>query len=393
MPTSSTADPIPLEQQTARRAQAEDRECRVLEGRDDLLKYQPLLAELCELTGQSGEADNLEHFLTTAAALRKRPCMILFKPISEEYAPTVGGYSGAVVLFEYLAAGVGLRIYATSDFSGRRNVIGQAWDRARLCVDTWTELRRRGAHAVFFNYQASSTRTHRLDEIAELVGHSHVRSKWSLLETEFPMYLPLASTIDATLARIGQKTRANLRYYKRRAEVELGCTFVAEATLSLAEYLAFNRVGAFPVPDQVAAARYKARSTLKQPFRSGIQTGDGQWLSVVTGWKRGRSLEIEWQINRADLPRYSIATVMRAFLVEHAIAQGFERLYIEGGTQQPIQQSFQKETVQELTILRRSAYAWGLHRFAQRIFPKDNHLGRILAASQVPWHANRRPDY
>ena len=387
MPTSSTADPIPLEQQTARDSRALDRECRVLQGREEVLKYQPLLAELCELTGQSGEADNLEHFLTTAAALRKRPYLMLFRPASQDYVPAVDGYSGAVLLFEYLAAGVGLRIYATSDFSGRRNVIGQAWDRARLSVDAWTELRRRGAHAVFLNYQASSAETHAQEETTELLGHSNLSCKWSLLETEFPMYLPLAPTVDATLARIGQKTRANLRYYKRRAEVELGCTFVAEATLSLAEYLAFNRMGAFPVPNPVAAARYEARRTLKQPFLSGIRTGDGQWLSVVMGWKRDRSLEIEWQINRADLPRSSLATVMRAFLVEHAIAQGFERLYIEGGTQQPIQQSFERETVLELTIMRRSAYAWGLHRFAQRIFPRDNHLGRILAAPEVAWHS------
>ncbi|HEY0786668.1 MAG TPA: hypothetical protein VGD62_12420 [Acidobacteriaceae bacterium] len=356
----------------------------VVRGREAILAYATVLEELCRLNDQLGEADNLGHFLTTPAALRKKPCLVLLKPEPQDACPTVQGFVGALLLFEYAVYGVGLKIYASSDFSGRRNVLGPEQLRARFCIEAWSVLRRRGAHIVFVDFQVCGSRdTTSLAIPGMLRKATRGRAQWALLESIFPMYLRLLPTVDATLAGIGQKTRANLRYYKRRAERELGCCFVPQAELDLEEYLAFNRVAAFSVPEAVAAARYAALQTLKSPWVCGLRSSDGRWLSIVTGWKRHTALEIEWQMNRADLPRYSLATVMRSYVIEHAIAEGFERLYIEGGTQQALQNSFERERVLELTVLRRSLYARLVQRFARQFFPADNHLGRILGSTDL----------
>ena len=340
-----------------------------------------MLAEMCHRFEQQGETDNLYHFLTTSAALRKVPVLLLIGAAHESHL-TVEGWAGAVFVFEYKAFGVGLKLYASADYTGRRNVFGPVQDRAWLAATALRTLIEQGAHIAFAAFQTPF--------VPESILHRVLQSDeqggtWSIWEREVPLYLRIESTFDATLLHVGKKTRINLRLYRRRAEADLGAVFVPDFRPTLAEFLAFNRIACFPIPENVAQARFAGHQTLKHPFMSAVRAADGRLLSVVGGWYRHDAAEIEWQLNRADLPEYSLATLMRSYFIEHAIGLGLKRLYMEGGTQQAIQNSFVRQSVADLTVMRSSVYVKLLQRFAQRVLPKDNYLRLLLGKSDLRW--------
>src|SRR5579859_902804 len=66
-------------------------------------------------------------------------------------------------------------------------------------------------------------------------------ARWAWRERTTPDYLELKETFDETLAKIGTRTRRNMRYYRKRAEVELGCVFLPEVRIGRQEFLDFNR--------------------------------------------------------------------------------------------------------------------------------------------------------
>jgi hypothetical protein len=200
---------------------------------------------------------------------------------------------------------------------------------------------------------------------------------------EIPDYLPLLETFDATLARIGQRTRSNLRYYRRRAESQLGCNYVPEVTMEKAEFLAFNRECMYAVPDNVAAWRYDALRGLSVPVFMGMKDRDGRWLSLLGGRRNETETEILWQMNREGLAVHSLSLVMRSYFMEHEIAEGMRRMYIEGGTPHPMRFSFVKDSVTDLVVLRRSPLLMLMSRLAPYFVKHDNELATMLLDKSV----------
>ena len=377
---------------------------RIVRGREKVLEAQPLLAELARRSGQAGEADNLAYILSSSDSLKKLPCLLMVGGAETgglRGGPDWEGMEGAVLVFEYQTRLGGTRVFATADGTGRRTVIAAADSRARIAALAARTLIEGGAHIAHVTF----SETHRGPQSesgqgsdipkegcaeAEVTaefrrGGSLEGSEWLLAEREMPLYLPLYGTFDATLARIGQRTRSNLRYYRRRSELDLGCRFIAEVEIELDEFLAFNRECTYAVTDELAEWRYEMLHTMPKMMLRGVRGGDGRWLSLVGMRGNGEYVEIDWQMNRAELRTYSLSTVMRSYLIEHEIGRGTTRLYIEGGTPQPIGRSFLKERVGELTLKRRSLYVWLLERFAGRIFPVKNRLAQILMEPGASW--------
>ena len=324
--------------------------------------------------------------------MKKLPCLLL-----------VGGrgadaIEGAVLIFEYKTRLGGTRVYAIADATGRRTVIAEPECRARVAAVASRTLIAGGAQVVHISFSETHAGPeggighevpaigHARHEVShELVRGRGVETTWMLEEQDLPLYLPLYASFDETLARIGQRTRSNLRYYRRRCELDLGSRFVAEVCISLREFLAFNRECTYAVPDDLAEWRYETLHGLPNTLLRGVCDRNGRWLSLVGMRGNGRYVEIDWQMNRAELPASSLSTVMRAYLIEHEIGRGTTRLYIEGGTPQPIGRSFLKERVAELTVKRRSIFVWLLQRFGGRLFPVKNRLGQILADPTAEW--------
>jgi hypothetical protein len=202
-----------------------------------------------------------------------------------------------------------------------------------------------------------------------------------------PRYLPLGGTFDATLATLGDDTRRNLRRYRRRVEWDLGAHFVAEVEMSRDRFLAVNRASTHPLEEAVAVWRYDLLTKVAGPVFCGVRAADGRWLSLLGGRRRPGIIDIDWQMNLAGMPRYSLSTVMRSFLLEHEIAQGTGRLAFVGGTPHPMRHSFVCSNATDVIVQRQSARAWLLRRLARWIFPKKSFLGQALRDKSLRWTA------
>lgn len=361
--------------------------CRILTGLPDILRARSALAHLAFRSGQLGELDSLEYFLTSHEALRKIPHLVLLGDHSPE------GLYGAVLVLEYGRRLGRSRVVATTDTLGRRDVIAPPGDRGRIASMAARALIQNGSHVVHIAFSEASygecdlrdnrkhSDTTSLERIIskELSSHNTVPIDgfWEITERECPAYLALYPTFDETLARIGQRTRSNMRYYRRRAELNLGARFESEPQISLSEFLMFNHMSSFPVTDSVATNRYNRLSLASSSFLMSLRDAESRLLSLVGGRHHDGYAEIDWQMNRTGLQSSSIGTVMRAYLIEHEVQRGSSRLYIDGGTSMSIAHSFVRKTVSELTLKRKSAYVQLLERFTPMLFPKQR-ISRIV---------------
>ena len=188
-------------------------------------------------------------------------------------------------------------------------------------------------------------------------SRDRVTARWSTRERVIPGYLELLPTYDATLARVGVRTRRNLRYYRRRAETDLGCVFLPQVQASREELLSFNSECMYGVAAKVAGWRYDSLKELSGPVFMGVKDREGRWLSMLGGRRYLNRSEILWQLNRDGLAAYSLGTVMRSYFIENEIGQGSRRLYAEGGTPHTIRFSFVPENLTDLIVVRQTLAA------------------------------------
>jgi hypothetical protein len=191
-------------------------------------------------------------------------------------------------------------------------------------------------------------------------------------------FLPLEETFDKTLAKIGTRTRRNMRYYRKRAEAELGCVFLPVVEIDEREFLNFNRECMYAVPAKVASWRYESLKNIETPLFMGIKDKDGRWLSMLGGRRHHGGSEILWQMNRDGLSAYSLSLVMRSYFMEHEIAHGMTKLYMEGGTAHPMRFSFVNDKVTDLVVMRRSRLGLVLPALARLLIKPDNDLALML---------------
>jgi hypothetical protein len=352
----------------------------VLRGRDAVAAKAQMLHDLCRRTGQADAMHWLEYQMTTPTALEKFPALVLagLDPGMDPAQATADDLSGAVLLYEYQIAGRGTRVFATDDTTGERTVIAPFNIRTQVAEEVCQALMDRDALAVMITFEGNDGRpasTRKMTAAGQIV----IRTR------SVPRYLPLAATTEETLATLGRHTRRNLRYYRRRLEIEVGAEFVPEVEMGLPQFLAINRASTNPVPDGLARWRYESIQRTPGTLFAGVRTPSRRWLSLIGGRRHNRSTEIDWQINLAGLPRYSLSTVMRSYLLEHEIDLGTTKLVFTGGTPHSIRHSFVSVDAVDVIALRHSSRARMLQRFARWIFPETNFLGHALRDEQLPW--------
>jgi hypothetical protein len=193
--------------------------------------------------------------------------------------------------------------------------------------------------------------------------------------------------LEATLANLGASTRRNLRRYRVRAEADLGQQVIDHPELTLDEFLRFNRTSTHRVPKQQAAWRHK-RCQSRSPggLFLGLRAASGDWLSLVGGCIHDGSTHVEWQMNRADLPSYSLGTVMRAHLIEREVERGTKRLYFIGGTSHSMRSGFVAHDVVDLVVLRPVLPQWMVRLIVSPMAKQGSHMGRLLAENGLKWH-------
>jgi hypothetical protein len=186
---------------------------------------------------------------------------------------------------------------------------------------------------------------------------------------------------------MGPKTRRNFRSYRRRAEADLRTEFVPEVRMGREELLEINSRSTNPATREAMLWRYSLQESEQAgAMFCGVRSQDGQWLSLIGGRRHGEITEIDWQVNLAGLPQYSLSTVMRAYLLEHEISRGTRKLMFEGGTPHPMRHSFVLGDATDVLAVRRySTRGWGLRRFSRRLFPESNFLAAALHDEAAEW--------
>lgn len=352
-----------------------------MRGADSILRLSDPLTGLAFRCGQSGAMDDLDYFLARPQIRKKTPCLVA---LPESIPSQSNGLDAAVLLYEHRIGSHSLRIFATDDTTGRRTLVSPPAMRSRFALAACHTLLAQGAQCVLISFRHEETGIAR--EMAELLADRSFGCRWASREREIAGHLPFASTVEATLAQMGARTRNHLRYYRRKAEQQLGCVFVPDATISREDFLAMNRASAYPVPDDKAAWRYESLNMMKSPLLYGLRDRDGRWLSLIGGRHSNGNMEMYWQMNRDDLPSQSLSTAMRSLLIEHEVAIGTRRLYVEGGTTHSMSHAFVREKATDLIVLRQSPVARIIPALVKRFLPPENMLLQVLEDKDLVWN-------
>ncbi len=349
-----------------------------------MLRYLPAVRQLAELTGQSGAADDCDYFLSGPHTAHMDPVLVLSHARPGE--PSVRTIGRAVLLYQYKLLNRGLRAYTSADASGRRTVFAPAGQRIAATASAMATLLDFGAHFVHLACRPAAHEPATPAQMATFLAAQPLppNISWTCTRQEVPSSLALGPTFHATLARIGRRTRANLRYFRWRTGHEVGYVYIPNLQITLREFLAFNRTCMFPVPDKVATWRLQVLRSLADPLLAGLQDGQGRWLLIAGGRRRGEEVEIDWQMNSNAHPELSLSTVFRSCLIEAEIARGSRELYVEDGTLP----SLRRETVVKITGRRNSAYVQLLRRFGSRFSKENKDVAQILNDPDLVWHSS-----
>jgi len=356
----------------------------IVRGCDSVLRLQRVLADLSMKCGQPGVMDDVGYFLSKPGTLRRVPHLLLFSkaPVLDLERVTADDLLGAVLLYRYMVLGCGIGMFSTNDRSGRGTLVAPAALRSTLAEMATRSLMDRGVFAVLISFRdGGAGNPEKGSDNSQPIGGSTANDKtarWVWRQREMPDYLPLEGTFDGTLAKIGTRTRRNMRYYRKRAEAELGCVFLPEVRISKREFLDFNRECMYAVPGKVASWRYQSLENLETPLFMGIKDKGGRWLSLLGGRRHHDGTEILWQMNRSGLSPYSLSIVMRSDFMEHEIAHGMTKLYMEGGTAHPMRFPFVNDKVTDLVVVRRSRLGLVVPTLAHLLIKPDNDLALML---------------
>ena len=322
-------------------------------GVEAILGMRDLLIEFSLRCDQAGTMEDLHYFLTKPGLMKRTPKLLLVSRHADRRLEEirVDDLVGALLVYEFALMGV--RAFATNDRSGRGTLLAPAMHRAEVASIAAKALLEGGAQLVLLSFQTGLSEGQISGGGFDLSGCS-MKIKWTHRERTLDGYLPLEPTYDGTRARLGQKTRSHMRYYRRRAESQLGCRFVAAVTMGREEYVALNRLCMFRVSNKVAEWRFDSQKTLCDPVMFGLKGESGEWLSIVGGRRFYDRTEVLWQMNRDGYPTHSLATVMRSYYLEHEIGEGKKRFYVEGGTKHSIHHSFAKEQLIDFVAVRQS---------------------------------------
>jgi hypothetical protein len=359
----------------------------VLRGRAEILRLRSVLRSLSEVCGQAGATDYLEYFLTATENLKKTPYLVLMasRPDVDVLQLRARDLWGAVLVYEYRLLGFGSSLFTASDYNGSRAVIAPPRLRRQVSAAVCRYLMDHGAQIVLLNLEPGSPESCQICFEGAMTGTA--KRWWGTQRREVGATIALHKTFDATLARMGKHTRRNMRYYRRKAEADLGCSFTGDvkSILTMAQLMELNRASTHPVPHSILERRHKTTKSIEGFFCVGLSRADGQWISLLGGRRHHGVTEIDWQMNRSGLAKYSVGTVIRSYLIEHEIATGMEKLFFEGGTPHSMRHAFLSKEAMDIVVMNRSLPVFLLRSFARWLRPEKNFLLQTLMSPAVKW--------
>lgn len=168
-------------------------------------------------------------------------------------------------------------------------------------------------------------------------------------------HLSLEGGFEGLLSRIRPRSRRNYRYFRRRAENELGLEFVPDLNPDEAVQAVetLHAVSMHPVPRPRALKLEAAIRGTPGYFAMGVRTPNREWLSYISGWRQPDATFVEWQLNHHEYEAQSLSTVMRTYFLEHEAARGVPQVVFVGGTSSALGRYCAPESCVDLLATRR----------------------------------------
>jgi len=273
---------------------------------------------------RNGQADDvmtsLHRFLPWTSMVGELPIALLMY--------RSGVLHGAALLSFRQRYGIPIGLVKAGDLGGQGGVIAAPADQGPVLETAARVLLNNSlAHTVILSTQWPG----RVVAGANL-SVAGVQGQWHFREVR--LRLDLSGGLDATMGRFSQRMRRNLRYYRRRAESELGCRFRSEMAPDYRQ----QAVAALFDKGKYATTARRARrleavlEATPGHFAMGLQAANGDWLSYVTGWRGADGTYVEWQRNCDQYQNASISTVMRSYLLEHELGRKSPAIIFVGET-------------------------------------------------------------
>jgi hypothetical protein len=286
-------------------------------------ELQSCLAEILELRRRCGQEDDLttepQYFMAANTLANRRCAAVLIRRERELEA--------CVLFFEHTKMGIGLGLFRGGDYIGESLVAGPSAHRAHYVhLATQALLRERRIHGVSLCVKAS------LDSCIEVMGPANSFRRFSATTVQHK--LPLESTYEGMLARLGPRTRRSLAGKRQQLERNAKVQFMPmlDPDQSLEGMLALESNS---MPQRISKffhARYRLLRANADFFSMGLCLPDGPWLSILTGWRRHGVTYVDLQMNNMHYKKESISAVMRAFMLEHEIGRRQQFINFVGGS-------------------------------------------------------------
>jgi hypothetical protein len=281
------------------------------------------LAEILELRRRCGQEDDLttepQYFMAANTLANRRCAAVLIRRERELEA--------CVLFFEHTKMGIGLGLFRGGDYIGESLVAGPPAHRVHYVhLATQALLKERRIHGVSLCVKAS------LDSCIEVMGPASSYRRFS--GTTVQHKLPLESTYEGMLARLGPRTRRSLAGKRQQLEKSAKVQFepALDPDQSLEGMLALENKS---MPQRISKffhARYRLLRANADFFSMGLRLPDGAWLSILTGWRRHGVTYVDLQMNNMHYKKESISAVMRAFMLEHEIGRRQQLINFVGGS-------------------------------------------------------------
>lgn len=314
----------------------------VVRGAEHISKLRPILLELRDRVGQSDDMLTSPDWFMSRTLMWDATPVVVLQSVDEVI-------QSAVLLHVRCWHGIWTGVLKCGDLTGAAGVIALTHNRLSAVE--------RAVETIFDNTLAHTVvATLRQPAVAALsngcVPPTH-GGGWQTREVR--CRLNLIGGLDEFLLRQSRKFRRNFHYYRRCAEVELGCRFLPNLTAAQSSEAvrALHGQGIYVVPGRRAIRHEAAVRNTAGSFAMGLIDKEGRWISYLAGWRQAESTFIEWQLNVVDHEATSLSTVMRSFLVDHEAKRGAQSLMFVGGTSGSWARACELETCADLLAIRK----------------------------------------
>jgi hypothetical protein len=281
------------------------------------------LPEIRALRRRSGQEDDLttepEYFIAANTLANRRCAAVLIRREQELEA--------CVLFYEHTRLGLGLGLFRGGDYIGESLVAApDAYRVHYVHLATQALLKEWRIHGVSLSIKAAP------DSCLEIMGPASDFRRFSGSVVQHK--LPLESTYEGMLARLGPRTRRSLAGKRQQLEKNASVQFTAalDPDQSLEGMLALETKS---MPQRISKffhARYRLLRANSDFFSMGLRLPDGQWLSLLTGWRRNDVTYVDLQMNHMDYKKESLSAVIRAFMLEHEIGRKQRLINFVGGS-------------------------------------------------------------